>query len=236
MDRAVSAPSDGSSPLARQVAANLERVRARIAAAGGEPDRITICAVTKGQPQAAVEAALACGLVDLGENYAQELVAKAGAPSLASVPVRWHAIGRLQRNKVAALAPHVALWQTLDRPQLAEAIARRAPGAAVLVQVDATGEPGKGGCAPADAPALVEDALGRGLEVRGLMSVGPTDASIDPRRGFEQVRALAADLGLAELSMGMSRDLEQAVAAGATIVRPGTALFGARHDRPRSAK
>lgn len=225
-----------SSVDAQGVAARLVEIRERIAAAGGDPDRTTICAVTKGQPQAAVDAALACGLVDLGENYAQELVAKAEACAAAGSAPRWHAIGQVQRNKVAALAPHVALWQTVDRPELATAIARRASGAAVLVQVDTSGEPGKGGCPPGQVAALVDVARELGLDVRGLMTVGPTDPSVDPRAGFEQVRSLRDALDLVELSMGMSRDLEHAVASGATIVRPGTALFGARHVPPQSAK
>ena len=124
----------------------------RIEAAGGDPDAIVVVAVTKGFDSAAVDAAVTAGLVDLGENYAQELVAKAdGAPP----GVRWHFIGRLQRNKVRSIAPHVALWQSVDRPELGVEIARRAPGAAVLAQVNVSGEPTKGGCAPDDVPGLV---------------------------------------------------------------------------------
>jgi PLP dependent protein len=215
----------------------VEEVRERIVAAGGDPDRLTVCAVTKGHDVDRAEEALAAGLVDLGENYAQELVAK--ADTLAGRPgpaARWHFIGRLQRNKVKLLAPHVALWQSIDRPELGPVVARHAPGASVLVQVATTGEEGKGGCAPEAVPQLVDALRHDGLEVQGLMTVGPTDAAADPRPGFAAVRALADRLDLAEVSMGMSADLEAAVAAGATIVRPGTALFGPRRARDRSGQ
>ncbi len=219
------------------LAERLAEVRARIVGAGGDLDRITICAVTKGHgPEVAAEA-LAVGLRDLGESYAQELLAKVGALEPATdPPPRWHFVGRLQRNKVKAIASHVALWHSIDRPELGATIARQAPGAAVLVQVATTGEEGKGGCPGPEVPQLVEALSDAGLDVRGLMTVGPTDPAQDPRPGFEAVRVLADGLGLDEVSMGMSRDLELAVAAGATIVRPGTALFGVRHVRGRSGQ
>jgi PLP dependent protein len=210
--------------------ARLAAVRHRIVEAGGQLDRITICAVTKGFGADAVRAAVAAGLRDIGENYAQELVAKAGelAGDAATAQIRWHMIGGVQRNKVRTLGHLVGLWQTVDRDELGVEIAKRSPGAAVLVQVNATGEAGKSGIAPADAPALVDALVARGLDVRGLMTVGPTDPDTDPRPAFDRVARLAADLGLAELSMGMSADLEAAVAAGSTMVRVGTALFGPR--------
>jgi uncharacterized pyridoxal phosphate-containing UPF0001 family protein len=158
-------------------------------------------------------------------------VAEIGATE--GVAPRWHAIGRLQRNKVRDLAPHVHLWQSVDRPELGAAIARHAPGARVLVQVGATGEEGKGGCPPEQVPGLVDALVALGLDVRGLMTVGPTDPDADPRPGFDLVAALAGRLGLAEVSMGMSGDIEAAVAAGSTMVRVGTALFGPRRvSRP----
>jgi PLP dependent protein len=215
------------------VADRLAVLRDRIAAAGGDPGRITICAVTKGHDVAAVAEACACGLVDIGENYSRELLAKADALASTTTEPRWHFIGQLQRNKVRSLAPLVSLWQSVDRPELGAAIARHAPGAAVLVQVAVTDDAGKGGCPAPDVPRLVDALVADGLDVRGLMTVGPTDPSVDPRPGFVAVRELADDLGLAEVSMGMSRDLEVGVAAGATIVRPGTALFG---ERPRAER
>ena len=213
------------------VADRLVELRGRIATAGGEPGRISICAVTKGHDVAAVEEACACGLVDVGENYSQEMLAKVQALAATAAEPRWHFIGRLQRNKVKALAPFVSLWQSVDRPELGAAIARHAPGAAVLVQVAVSDDVGKGGCPESEVPRLVDALMTDGLDVRGLMTVGPTDPLVDPRPGFDAVRLLADTLSLAEVSMGMSRDLEAAVAAGATIVRPGTALFG---ERPRT--
>jgi PLP dependent protein len=210
-----------------QVAAGLEAVRARIAAAGGAPDRVTVVAVTKGFGPEAPRAALAAGLVHLGENYAQELEAKA-AEVAGEGEACWHFIGRLQRNKVRRVAPLVALWESVDRRPLGEEIARRAPGAKVLVQVNISAEEAKGGCTPEEAPELV-GALGElGLDVRGLMGVAAAGEEARARAQFAELAALRASLGLAELSMGMTADLEAAVAEGATIVRVGTALFGQR--------
>jgi PLP dependent protein len=210
------------------VRAGLAVVTDRIAAVGVDPDRVRICAATKGfGPEAAI-AALEAGLTDIGENYAKELVAKATHVAAAGFLPRWHMIGTLQRNKVRRLAPHVALWQSVDRIELAAEIARRSPGASVLVQVNATDEATKGGCTPDDTPDLVHRFTDLGLDVQGLMTIGPTERGVDPRPAFDTVAHLARRLGLPELSMGMSNDLESAVAAGATMIRVGTALFGSR--------
>lgn len=228
--------SSGDAPaLATLLRERLSVLGERILAAGGDPARITVCAVTKGQPIEAVHAARECGLDDIGESYAQEMLAKLAllAGGAGGDGPRWHFVGRLQRNKIRPLAPHVALWQSIDRPELGPVLARHAPGAAVLVQVATTGEEGKGGCPIDEVPSLVETMASHGLDVRGLMSVGPTDIDRDPRPGFDAVRALADRLDLAEVSMGMSRDLDAAVAEGATMIRPGTALFGPRHIRGR---
>jgi len=215
------------------VAAGLDRVRQRIADAGGDPAQVRIVAVTKGFGPEAPRAALAAGAVLLGENYAQELVAKdealAGHPGPRPV---WHFIGRLQRNKVRALAGRVALWESVDRSSLGAEIARRAPGAAVLVQVDISGEEAKGGCPPAATGDLVAELVGAGLDVQGLMGVAAAGDLDRARAQFDRLAQLATDLDLPERSMGMSQDLEAAVAAGATMVRVGTALFGSRPPRP----
>lgn len=211
------------------VAARLADVRHRIEAAGGDPARVRIVAVTKGFGPEAVEAALAAGVEDVGENYAQELVAK--APLVAGQP-RWHFLGTVQRNKVPALAPLVACWQSVARAVEGEAIARRRPGAVVLVEVELTGRPGRNGCRLDAVPALVADLAADGLDVRGLMTVAPQD---DPRATFRAVRDLADRLGLPERSMGMTGDLEAAVAEGSTMVRVGRALFGERGGGPRFA-
>ena len=214
------------------VAAGLAEVRRRIAAAGGDPERVTIVAVTKAFGVDAVEAALAAGAVHVGENYAQELVAKAEALPPGATPV-WHFIGGLQTNKVRALAPHVALWETVDRSSLVAELAKRVPGARVLAQVNISGEEAKGGCPPEATADLVAEARERGLDVAGLMGVAAAGDLDVARRQFALLAGLRDGLGLVELSMGMSADLEAAVAEGATIVRVGRALFGPRPPRTR---
>jgi len=212
------------------VTAGLATVRNRIATAGGDPDRVTVVAVTKGFGPEAPRAAIEAGIVHLGENYAQELVAKAAVIGEEAAPV-WHFIGGLQRNKVRLLAPHVGLWETIDRVSLGAEVAQRAPGAAVLVQVNISGEAAKSGCLPADAADLVATLRDQGLAVRGLMGVAAAGDLDRARAQFGGLAELASALDLAELSMGMSADLEAAVAEGATIVRVGTALFGPRPPR-----
>jgi pyridoxal phosphate enzyme (YggS family) len=210
------------------VAHNVERVRDRIDRAGGA-HRVRLIAVTKGFGVDAVRAALAAGISDIGESYMQELeekVALLGTDVVA--PPRWHVIGRLQRNKVRRITADVHLWHTVDRDELADEIARRRPGSAVLIQVNVSDEPQKGGCAPHEAPALVAHARGVGLDVRGLMTIGRAGAPETARPGFRLLSSLADDLGLAERSMGMSDDLDVAVEEGSTMVRVGRGLFGAR--------
>jgi pyridoxal phosphate enzyme (YggS family) len=216
----------GIDPAAVMVA--VERIRQRIEAAGGDPERVRIVAVTKGHPAEAVDAAAAAGVTHAGESYPQELLAK--APQVRA-DVVWHWIGRLQRNKVRQLVPLVALWESVDRPELAAEIARRAPLARVLVQVNVSGAATQGGCPPHEVGRLVDGCRDLGLEVRGLMAIGPQGGPDVVRAGFRTIRELADSLGLAERSMGMSGDLEHAVAEGSTTVRVGTALFGARGGR-----
>lgn len=215
---------------AASVAAGLAAVNDRIATAGGDPDRIRVVAVTKGFGPEAPLAALEAGIVHLGENYAQELAAKAAVVGDQPAPA-WHFIGGLQSNKVRLLAPHVALWETIDRASLGAEVAKRAPAAAVLAQVNISGEAAKSGCAPEEAADLVARLRDLGLEVGGLMGVASAGDLDRARSQFGRLAALASALDLAELSMGMSADLEAAVAEGATIVRVGTALFGARPPR-----
>jgi len=220
----------GVGPTVEEVGARLADIRQRIEAAGG-PGEVTVVGVTKTFPLSYVETAVAAGLVDLGENYGQELVDKAdGAAGLGLAP-RWHFIGGLQRNKVKLLAGRVWLWQTVDRAVLVDEIAKRVPAARILVQVNTTDEIQKSGCGPDEAPALVDRGREAGLEVLGLMTVGPTGGG-DPRPAFDRLRALAGRCEVRELSMGMSADYEAAVAAGATIVRIGSAIFGPRSTAP----
>lgn len=223
------------------IAGRLARVRQRIdgaaRAAGRDPRGVQLVAISKFQPLAAVQTAVVAGQVDFGENRAQELVSK-----LPDAPdgVRWHFVGRLQRNKAKLVVGQVHLIHSVDRVSLAETVSAHAVGhdivQQVLVQVDVAGEERKGGCPPDQVPALLERmAELDGVRAAGLMVIPPIDG--DAAAMFERLRALRARLlptfpQLAELSMGMSADLEAAISHGATILRVGTAIFGARpHNR-----
>ncbi len=229
----------GAGGLVSFVSAHAAAVRARIEAAGGDPGRVTVVAVTKGFGGEAIGAAMAAGIGDIGENYAQEMLAKIdalGPVAEGSRPaIRWHFLGPVQRNKVAPLAPVVDWWHSVDRLGVAEAVARRQPGARVLVQVNATGEATKHGCRPGDVPDLVAQLRRLPLDVAGLMMVGPAGAPEAARGAFRLVADLGRRLGLRELSMGMTDDLEVAVQEGATIVRIGRGLFGPRDRRASPA-
>ena len=203
-----------------------ERVSAAAARAGRGPGEVTLIGASKTVPAERIAEALDAGLTDVGENRAQELLVKAPVLAARDPAPTWHFVGRLQRNKVAGLVDWVALWQSVDRLALAESIARRAPGARVLIEVNLGEESTKGGCAPAEVPRLVGDAVNLGLCVDGLMTVAPQHG--DPRGWFAALRELGADQGLRELSMGMSGDFEAAIEEGATMVRVGRAIFGAR--------
>jgi pyridoxal phosphate enzyme (YggS family) len=207
--------------VATRVAEVRERIAAAAARAGRDVRAVTLVAATKTVEPARVQEVIDAGVVDVGENRAQELLTKTAVEG-----ARWHFLGRLQRNKVRQLAPWVTCWQSVDRAELGHEIARRAPGARVLVEVNVGEEPQKGGCAPAEVPALVDALLVDGLDVAGLMTVPPHGD--DPRRWFAQLREQAGGLGLSELSMGMTDDFEIAVEEGATMVRVGRALFGPR--------
>jgi PLP dependent protein len=204
-------------------------VRERIARAGGDPARVRVIGVTKGFGPEAVRAAVEAGLTDLGENYAAELVAKAASAAAAidATDVVWHFLGAVQRNKVGQLAPLVGVWQSVARAAEGERIARFAPRGRVLVQVETTGLPGRNGCPPEATAELVAQLGDLGLQVRGLMTVAAPGKGA-ATAAFETLARLADRLGLEERSMGMSDDLEAAVAAGSTMVRIGRALFGAR--------
>jgi len=206
---------------------------------------VRVVAVTKGFTYGAVEAARAVGLFDIGENYADELLGKVATTSDASdasdvsdassgpdaARTRWHYLGAVQRRRVRALAPVVSCWQTVCRVSEGETIASHAPGATVLVEVDTTMIPGRNGCPPSGVPALVASLQEAGLDVRGLMTVGPPGPPEEARPAFRLTAHLARDLGLSELSMGMTDDLEVALSEGSTMVRVGRALFGERPVR-----
>jgi pyridoxal phosphate enzyme (YggS family) len=217
------------------MAERFAQARERIERAGGDPGRITLIAVTKGFGPEVVAQARALGHADFGENYAMDLMRKSEAlagESRAAGSVRWHYLGAVQRTTARKLGPLVHLWQGVDGLGAGERIARAAPGARLLVQVNVSGEPRKQGCTFDAVPGLVASLRRIRLDVLGLMAVGPVGPPEDARPGFRRLAALADDLGLAERSMGMSADLEVAVAEGATMVRLGTALFGPRPPHP----
>ncbi len=214
------------SPIADALAEVNDKVRAAARRAGRDPAAVTLIGASKTVPAERIAEALDAGLTDLGENRAQELLAKAPVLAARPAPPRWHFVGRLQRNKVAGLAPWVCCWHSVDRLPLGEAIARRAPGARVLVEVNLGEEATKGGCAPGEVTPLVEALRALGLDVDGLMTVAPQNG--DARGWFAALRELGARQGLPELSMGMSADFEAAIEEGATMVRVGRAIFGTR--------
>ena len=227
---AVVTPAQAGHPSAADdgaVAGNLADVRRRVEEAGGDPERIRIVAVTKGFGPDAVDAARRAGLLDVGENYAQEVLAKA---PVAPAGTRWHFLGPVQRNKVRRLAPVVSTWHGIDRATAAESVASAAPGAEVMVQVNVVGDPARPGCAPDEVEPLVARVRELPLDLSGLMAVGPARAGERSRECFRWLAGQAADLGLRELSMGMSDDFEMAVAEGATTLRLGRVLFGPRPD------
>jgi pyridoxal phosphate enzyme (YggS family) len=210
------------------VADNVARLRARL------PAHVTLVAVSKTQPAAAIREAYAAGQRHFGENYAQEWREKADALRDLDGLV-WHFVGALQTNKVRLLAGRVAWVHTVDRVELAREISKRwaAAGAVarVLLEVNVGGEASKSGCPPDGVGALAAAVRALpALELAGLMTIPPP--ADDPRPHFRHLRALRDELGLRELSMGMTADWPVAVEEGATMVRVGTALFGARPPRP----
>jgi PLP dependent protein len=220
----------------------LAHVRAEIArrqATAGRTEPVTIVAVTKGFGLDAVEAALAAGLTDVGENRVQEALEKLDTPT--GRRATWHLVGHLQRNKAKHAAGRFALIHSLDSAELADELDKRAGGAAhgakqrVLLQVNVAGEAQKSGCAPADAPSLAHRIAARPhLALEGLMTIAPfTDDQDVQRRTFRDLRVLRdvlqeEGLWLPTLSMGMSADYGVAVEEGATVIRLGTVLFGLR--------
>ena len=213
---------------AQLVAKNIRDLQDRLSRLSPERD-VRIVAVTKGFGVDAPRAALAAGLTMIGENYAQELVSKHEELSPDERErVEWHFLGRLQRNKVRSLASIVSVWQSVDRVELIDEIAHRAPGAKIMIQLNLSEEPQKGGAPILEGSALVGHARDVGLDVVGLMGVGSAGDPVDSAAAFGVLVALAEDFGLSERSIGMSDDLEVAVAQGSTMVRVGTGLFGAR--------
>ena len=220
------------------IAGNIAQVEARIRAAALAVQRdvtsIHLLAVSKTKPAAALREAYAAGVRDFGENYLQE--ARAKQVELADLPLCWHFIGPIQSNKTRDIAEHFAWVHSVDRLKIAQRLSEQRPAELpplnICIQVNVSGEASKSGCAPADLPALAAaiSALPR-LKLRGLMAIPePTEDRAEQDAAFARVRTLqeSLNIGLDTLSMGMSHDLESAIAQGATWVRIGTALFGAR--------
>ena len=224
--------------LFQDLAGRVAEVRGRIAAAvarGGHAQQVTIIAVTKTHGPDAVEAAYHAGLHDVGENRVQEALKKMDG---VTVPVRWHLIGHLQRNKVKSV-DRFALVHSLDSARLADAVSEfgvaRHAAVDALVQVSVVGEETKGGFPPAELAAEAERFTARaGVRVMGVMTMAPLDANEGTLRqvfrGAREARDVLVGAGhpAYALSMGMSNDYEIAVEEGATMVRLGTVLFGAR--------
>lgn len=231
------------------IAERLQSIRTRIAGAarrhGRDPDEIRLVAVSKTKPVEAIREAYAAGQRDFGENYVQELVDKAHQCADLS-EIRWHMVGHLQRNKVRHVAPHVSMIHSADSVRLVREVAARFravesplraaadPRLPVLVEVNVGGEAQKGGCHPEEIGAILDEVdAHHNLRLAGLMTVPPHTE--DPEGAvpfFRQLAELRREHGgeerLPELSMGMTHDLDQAIATGATLVRIGTAVFGAR--------
>jgi pyridoxal phosphate enzyme (YggS family) len=218
---------------------SLARVRETVArhqAIGGWSHPVRIVAVTKTHGPEAVRAAAAAGLTDVGENRVQEALGKQALA--ADVPVAWHLIGTLQRNKAGKAVHRFAVIHSVDRPDLAHELDRRAAGGerqSVLLQVNCSDEPQKGGVEPEHLPALLDAVAGcERLSVMGLMTMSAlTDDQAEQRRAFRRLRELRDEAErrghrLPELSMGMSGDYPVAVEEGATMIRLGTILFGER--------
>lgn len=229
------------------ISSNLQAVKRRIiracSAAGRDPASVTLLAVSKTFPPEALRAAHAAGQRCFGENYVQEALAKQAA--LADLDLEWHFIGPLQSNKTRPVAEHFAWVHSIERLKIAERLSAQRPAGLpplnVCVQVNVSGEESKSGCAPDEAPALCQ-AVARlpKLRLRGLMAIPEPGSGSEAaqsalaRRHFGALRTLleqtnASGLALDTLSMGMSHDLEDAIMAGATLVRVGTAIFGERH-------
>ena len=222
------------STIADNIGQVSQRIRAAADAVQRDASSIHLLAVSKTKPAQAVREAYAAGMRDFGENYLQEALGKQA--ELTDLPLSWHFIGPIQSNKTRAIAENFAWVHSVDRLKIAQRLSEQRPADLpplnICIQVNVSGEASKSGCTPADLPALATaiSALPR-LKLRGLMAIPePTEDRAAQDAAFAQVRDLQAslNLGLDTLSMGMSHDLESAIAQGATWVRIGTALFGAR--------
>uniref|UniRef100_A0A7C1XF66 Pyridoxal phosphate homeostasis protein n=1 Tax=Pseudomonas graminis TaxID=158627 RepID=A0A7C1XF66_9PSED len=223
------------STIAENISTLAERIRSAAQAVQRDPASVGLLAVSKTKPASDLREAYEAGLRDFGENYLQEALGKQA--ELSDLPLIWHFIGPIQSNKTRAIAEHFAWVHSVDRLKIAQRLSEQRPPELpplnICIQVNVSGEASKSGCSPEDLPALAQaiSALPN-LKLRGLMAIPePTDDRDEQNASFAAVSTLQAQLGLPldTLSMGMSHDLEAAIAQGATWVRIGTALFGARN-------
>lgn len=219
-------PASSAEPeLIARVSANLESLHERIERAGRDPKSVRVLAVTKGFGPAYVHAAFEAGLDAVGENYVDEMCDKRDAVDLA---LRWHFIGRIQSNKTAKILRCADVIETVSRTREIERLAVQGPRQ-IFIQVDFTARAERNGAPASDVPGLVARAREVGLEPLGLMTIAPVGD--EAGAAFAATRRLADELGLAECSMGMSDDLEAALAHGTTEIRVGRGLFGPRPAR-----
>jgi PLP dependent protein len=223
------------STIAENISTLAERIHNAAKAVQRDPASVGLLAVSKTKPASDLRQAYDAGLRDFGENYLQEALGK--QTELADLPLIWHFIGPIQSNKTRAIAENFAWVHSVDRLKIAQRLSEQRPADLpplnICIQVNVSGEASKSGCTPEDLPALAQaiSALPN-LRLRGLMAIPePTENSDEQNAAFAAVRTLQESLNLPldTLSMGMSHDLEAAIAQGATWVRIGTALFGARN-------
>ena len=226
------------------VAENLAEIRSRIdelaRSAGRNPEEVKLIAVSKTKPVSLIKEAVAAGALDLGENKPQEIVSK--YPEFEGDGVRWHMIGHLQKNKVRHIIDKAELIHSVDSLALAEEINKRAEAIGkiqkILIQVNVTGEDSKSGVSPGDAAELCREISKlNNVRIMGLMTISVSGYTYEENKSvFDSLAVLAAriddmkidNVSMKELSMGMTHDFDAAIAAGATMVRVGTAIFGAR--------
>ena len=225
-----------------ELESNLRVLRQRISdacdAAGRDPGEVTLIAITKTFPASDVRILAGLGVRDVGENRDQDAAPKAAACAALEPPLRWHFVGQLQVNKAKSVVSYADFVHSVDRPRLVQALGRRAREAGRVItcliqaDLDPDPDPERGGAAPADVPGLADAvAAEEGLQLGGVMAVAPLDAP--PRPAFARLAELAAVVraahpGAMMISAGMTGDLEEAIAEGATHVRVGTALLGGR--------
>jgi len=226
------------STIADNLSALAARIQRAAEAVGRDPASVHLLAVSKTKPASAIREIHAAGVRDVGENYLQEALGK--QQELVDLPLIWHFIGPIQSNKTKAIAEHFDWVHSVDRLKIAQRLSEQRPQGLpplnICLQVNVSGEDSKSGCAAADLPALAQAVAALpNLRLRGLMAIPePSEDRAEQEAAFATLRQLqdSLNLGLDTLSMGMSHDLEAAIAQGATWVRIGTALFGARNYGP----